>query len=153
VQVDDAATLGLPLWVGEFGGDPSTDAHVLTTHYAQQESRGISGTVWVWEEHGAWSIASPARATLVSRAYPVATAGTLLSAVSNPAAGTAELRATSPRVRPSEREHATLLRLPLPFNGSRIRVSGARFETTEAAGGRDVWVFPTGGDYRVVVAR
>ena len=68
--VDDAAALGLPLWVGEFGGDPSQDGTVLASHYAQQEARGISGTVWVWKEHGTWSIAAPSRATLVSRSRP-----------------------------------------------------------------------------------
>jgi hypothetical protein len=151
--VDDAAALGLPLWVGEFGGSPGDDARVLATHYAQQEARGVSGTVWVWKEHGSWSIAAPSRATLVARAYPVATAGTLLSATSNPATGTAELRATSPRVRPGDRAQATVLRLPLPFNGSRVTVTGARFQVERVAGGRDVWVFPSGGAYQVRVAR
>jgi endoglycosylceramidase len=151
--VDDAAALGLPLWIGEFGGSPQDDARVLATHYAQQEARRISGTVWVWKEHGSWSIGASSRTTLVSRAYPVATAGTLLSAVSNPSAGTADVRATSSRVRPGDRARATLVRLPLPFNGSRLQVTGARYEVVQAGGGRDVWVYPTGGAYRVLVSR
>ena len=106
-----------------------------------------------WTSVGSWSIAAPSRAALVSRAYPVATAGTVLSAVSNPTTGTADLRATSPRVRPGDKARATLLRLPLPFNGSRVTVTGARFQVERTAGGRDVWVFPTGGPYQVRVAR
>jgi endoglycosylceramidase len=151
--VDDAAALGIPLWVGEFGGDPSTDARVLASHYAQQEARLVGGTAWVWREHGSWSLATAARASLLSRAYPVRTAGTLVAVSSNPRAGTAELRATSSRVRPGDHARATLVRLPAPFNGSRLTVAGARLEIARAAGGRDVWLFPTGGPYRLTVTK
>ena len=147
--VDDAAALGIPLWVGEFGGDPSTDARVLAEHYRQQEARGVGGTLWIWKEHGTWSTATRARARLVSRAYPVLTAGTLLSATSDPATGTAEVRATSTPIRFGDRSHATLVRLPAPFAASRLRVTGARYQVVRHAAGRDVWLYPTGGAYRL----
>ena len=73
--------------------------------------------------------------------------------MSNPAAGTADVRAISDRVRPGDHVHAMLVRLPLPFNGSRITVTGARYDVASVAGGRDVWVYPTGGAYRVLVSR
>jgi len=151
--VDDAAALGLPLWVGEFGGDPSSDATVLAQHYAQQEARGVSGTVWVWREHGRWSVDTAGRAALVARAYVVRTAGRLVAMTSNPTAGTADLQATSSTVRFRDRVHGTLVRLPLSFNGSRITVTGARYQVVPASGGRDVWLYPTGGPYRLTVSR
>ena len=149
----DAAALGLPLWVGEFGGSPDDDATVLAQHYAAQEKDDISGTVWVWREHGTWSVDTPARAVLVARAYTVRLAGGRIASGSDPKAGTADLQATSPAVRTGDRAHATLVRLPLPFNGSRIVVTGARFEVEHSAGGRDVWLYPTGGPYRLTLTR
>ncbi|HUR52149.1 MAG TPA: cellulase family glycosylhydrolase [Mycobacteriales bacterium] len=147
----DAAALGLPLWVGEFGGDPSTDGRVLAQHYAQQDGHLIGGTLWVWKEHGRWSAATPARAQLIARACPVRTAGTLLATTSNPTAGTAELRATSSPVRFADRTRGTLVRLPAPFAHSRLLVTGARMQVAVASGGRDVWLYPTGGPYRLSV--
>ena len=95
----------------------------------------------------------PSYARWLARAYPVRTAGTLLSLTSNPSAGTAELTATSPAVRSGDKARATLVRLPVPFNASRLTVTGARIEVEKSAGGREVWLYPTGGPYRLSAAR
>jgi hypothetical protein len=90
---------------------------------------------------------------LLSRAYPVRTVGTVLAFSSNPHAGTADFVAvTFPKLR-RDKDRATLVRLPTPFNASRLTVTGARMKVTHTAGGRDVWLFPTGGTYRLTVTK
>ena len=169
--VADANALGLPLWVGEFGGSPQGDKTVLAQHYAQQEKRLIGGTMWLWKENANdtapdtfWGIygppfwgkavrgiPQPKRVLRTSRVYPVLTAGTLLSAVSNPFAGTATVVATSPRTATGDRSGATLVEVPTVFHG-RIVVRGAHYDVVNRGGDREIWVDPEGGRYVVKVA-
>lgn len=171
--VDDAKALGLPLWIGEFGGTPATDRTILAQHYAQQEKRGLGGVLWLWKENandtigntfwgiygppfrGSVGVPQPDRVRRTSRVYPVVLAGTLLSATSDPYHfGSADLRAVAPaRVRFGDRAHATLVSVPAVFDPSdhSLEVTGARWEAVPRAGGLDVWLYPTGGPYRLQV--
>jgi endoglycosylceramidase len=172
--VDDADALGLPLWIGEFGGTPATDGTVLAQHYAEQEKWLAGGVLWLWKENAndtigntfwgvygppfrgatARGVPQPDRIRRTSRVYPMVTAGILLSAVSDPYAGTADVRAISAAVRPGDRSHGTLVVVPAVFAGSRLVVTGARMEVVPRDGGREVWLYPTRGAYRLqVVAR
>ena len=168
--IDDAKALGLPLWVGEFGGSPQNDKTVLAQHYLQQERHLIGGTMWLWKENANdtapdtfWGIYGPPfhgksirgtpqpnRVRRTSRVYPVLTAGTLLSAVSNPFAGTASVMATSRRVQPGDRSHGSLVEVPGVFTG-KIEVLGARYQVVRSGSDRQVWLFPRGGRYSVKV--
>ena len=168
--VGDAKALGLPLWVGEYGGSPQGDKTVLAQHYAEQEKLRIGGTMWLWKENANdtapdtfWGIygppfwgkhvrgvAQPKRVHRTSRVYPVLTAGTLLTAISNPFAGTAELVATSRRVASGDRSRAALVEVPAVFHG-RIAVSGAHYDVVRRGADREVWLYPTGGRYSLKV--
>jgi endoglycosylceramidase len=166
----DAEALGLPLWVGEFGGPPATDATVLAKHYAQQEAWRIGGTLWLWKENandtiantfwgiygppfrGAhrWGVAQAERVRRTSRVYPLVTAGSLLTAVSDPFRGHARFVARSARVATGDRRHAALVDVPPVFRG-RIVVRGATYAVMHRAGNREVWLFPRGGRYSLSV--
>jgi endoglycosylceramidase len=168
--VDDARALGLPLWVGEFGGPPASDTSVLAKHYAEQERWRVGGTMWLWKENANdtepdtfWGVygppfwgksvrgvASPKRVRRTSRVYPVLTAGTLLTATSDPFAGTAEVVATSPRVTPGDRARAALVEVPSVFRGP-IRVTGASYQVVRRGADHEVWVYPNGGRYSIDV--
>lgn len=169
--VDDARSLGLPLWIGEFGCAPRRDADLLRQHYGEQESLRIGGTLWLWKENAndeerdtfwgvygppftgrsARGVPQPERIRRTSRVYPVATFGRLLTATSDPFRGTARLVATSPRrVGPGDRAHATVVRVPAVFRG-RVVVRGGRFRTVRRGGARTVWVFPRRGRYSLTV--
>jgi hypothetical protein len=82
--------------------------------------------------------------------YPVLTAGTLLTAISNPFAGTAELVATSRRVASGDRSRAALVEGPAVVHG-RIAVSGAHYDVVRRGADREVWLYPTGGRYSLKV--
>ena len=164
--VDDARALGLPLWVGEFGGSPASDRTVLAKHYAEQEKWRIGGTMWLWKENSNdtardtfWGVygppfygrsvrgvPQPKRIRRTSRVYPVMTAGTLLRATSDPFRGTATVIATSPRVAPGDRLHATLVEVPAIFRG-RIIARGARYDVVRRGADREVWLYPRAGRY------
>ncbi|HWB66379.1 MAG TPA: cellulase family glycosylhydrolase [Mycobacteriales bacterium] len=168
--VADARALGVPLWIGEFGGPPQGDKTVLAQHYAQQEARRIGGTLWLWKENANDSVANtfwgvygppftgasvrgvrqPQRVRRTSRVYPIVTAGRLLTAVSDPYAGTARVVASSPRVRTGDRRHGTLVSVPKVFRG-RIVVRGASHRVRNRSGAREVWLFPRGGRYSLRV--
>src|SRR5438270_4039023 len=45
-SVMDARSMGLPLWISEFGNGPADDNTLLRNHYLQQDNRGIGGTIW-----------------------------------------------------------------------------------------------------------
>jgi endoglycosylceramidase len=169
---DDAKALGLPLWVGEFGGPPASDKAVLAQHYAEQEKWRIGGTMWLWKENandtapttfwgvygppftGKWvrGVPQPLRIRRTSRVYPILTAGTLLAATSDPFRGTAEITATSPPVRRGDRLHATLVEVPAVFHG-RVVVTGAAFEVIRRGADREVWLYPRGGRYALRIDR
>ncbi|HVT22582.1 MAG TPA: cellulase family glycosylhydrolase, partial [Mycobacteriales bacterium] len=169
--VADAKALGLPLWVGEYGGPPAGDAHVLAQHFAQQERLRIGGTLWLWKENANdtapdtfWGIygppfwgkhqrgvPQPKRIVRTSRVYPVLTAGTLLRAVSDPFRGTARIVATSARVAAGDRSGAALVEVPAVFHG-RITVRGAHADLVKRGSGREVWLYPDGGRYSLSVS-
>lgn len=164
--IGDAKALGLPLWVGEYGGSPATDKTVLRQHYEQQERHLLGGTMWLWKENANdtapdtfWGVYGPPftgrsvrgvaqseRVLRTSRVYPVLTAGTLLRATSDPFAGTARLLATSAPVAEGDRAHATLVDVPSVFTGS-VTVTGATFQVVNRGADREVWLFPQGGRY------
>jgi hypothetical protein len=168
--VADAKALGVPLWVGEYGGSPQGDRTVLAQHFAEQERLRIGGTMWLWKENANdtapdtfWGIygppfwgkevrgvPQPKRVRRTSRVYPILTAGTLTSAVSDPFAGTARFVATSPEVALGDRRHAALIELPAVFRG-RIVVHGAFWQVTRRGGDREVWLYPKGGRYTMKV--
>jgi endoglycosylceramidase len=170
--VADARALGLPLWVGEYGGPPASDDTVLAKHFEQQEQWRIGGSMWLWKENANdtapdtfWGIygppfrgkhvrgvPQPKRLTRTSRVYPVVTAGTLLRAVSDPFRGTAVVVATAHRVASGDRSRATLVSVPAAFRG-RIVVSGAHFDVVRRGAGREVWLYPNGGHYTLKVVR
>jgi endoglycosylceramidase len=168
----DAKALGIPLWVGEYGGPPQQDTTVLARHFRQQERRRIGGTLWLWKENANdtapdtfWGVygppftgrsrrgvPQPKRVRRTSRVYPLVTAGRLIRARSRPFRGTAVVVARSRHVASGDRRHATYVSVPKIFTG-RIRVSGARHRVVHRSGAREVWVFPRGGRYELRVTR
>jgi hypothetical protein len=82
--------------------------------------------------------------------YPVLTAGTLLSATSNPFDGTAQFVATSPKVASGDRGRAALVEIPAVFNGS-LSVRGAAYNVVARGTDREVWLYPRGGRYSLKV--
>src|SRR5262249_9103254 len=85
--VQEAAAWGTPLFVGEFGTDQSLDRghRWLEAELDLQDQYLISSTIWVWAETGTWGLRDAngheraATAYTVSRPYPRAVAGDLLS--------------------------------------------------------------------------
>lgn len=166
----DARALGLPLWVGEFGGPPATDRTILAQHYAQQEARAVGGAMWLWKENANDSVANtfwgvygppfggstpggvpqPDRIRRTSRVFPELTAGALQAEFCDPYAGTATVSAISPRVAPGDRSRAALVAVPAVFTGP-VVVTGAHAEVVPRSGGREVWLYPDGGPYRLQV--
>ncbi|HEX3706713.1 MAG TPA: cellulase family glycosylhydrolase [Mycobacteriales bacterium] len=166
----DAKALGLPLWVGEFGGSPAGDKTVLAKHYGQQEKHLLGGTMWLWKENvndtapdTFWGIygppfwgrslrgvPQPKRVRRTSRVYPVVTAGTLLSATSDPFADRADVVATSSRIAIGDRARATLVEVPSVFHGA-IHVTGAAYDVLSRGADREVWLYPRGGRYSLKV--
>jgi hypothetical protein len=170
--IGDAKALGLPMWVGEFGGSPASDETVLAQHYAQQEEHLLGGTMWLWKENANdtapdtfWGVygppftgklvrgtPQPKREHWTSRVYPVLTAGTLLSATSDPLTGTANVIAASPRVAPGDDAQATLVEVPSVFRGA-ISVGGAAYKIIRRGADREVWLYPHGGRYSLRVGK
>ncbi|HVT65482.1 MAG TPA: cellulase family glycosylhydrolase [Mycobacteriales bacterium] len=168
--VADAKALGLPLWVGEYGGSPQTDKAVLAQHFVEQEKLRIGGTMWLWKENANdtapdtfWGIYGPPfwgkqvrgvaqrkRIDRTSRVYPVLTAGTLLRAASDPFVGTATVVATSKPVAVGDRAQGALIEVPAVFQG-RISVRGAHYDVVRRGSDREVWVYPAGGRYTLKV--
>ena len=166
-SIADAQHLGLPVWVGEFGCNPSDDATVLTAHYAEQDAFGLSGSLWLWKENANdtnpkafWGVYGPPfgagvpqldRIRLSARVYPLATAGDL-HALSYDAAGSRfTMTASSKRVRVGVFAHATIVAIPARVHGV-VRAHGANAVVVPRfGGGRLAYVFPSGGTYRVTV--
>jgi endoglycosylceramidase len=166
--VGDASALGLPLWVGEFGCNPSDDATLLEQYYAQQDIAGLGGALWLWKENANdafptqfWGVygppfgtgtPQPARIRITSRAYPEAIAGALRSIHYDDAGDTFDIGATSPRVAYGDLIHATLVFVPAAVTGD-VVATGADLQVFDRGGGsREAYVFPRGGDYDVFVA-
>ena len=49
--IADTRHLGLPMWVGEFGCDPSDTQTILSAHYREQDALGLGGAMWLWKEN------------------------------------------------------------------------------------------------------
>jgi endoglycosylceramidase len=166
--VADAAALGLPVWVGEFGNDPAQDDPLLEQQYQQQDALGVPGALWLWKENRNdtqptqfWGIYGPPfgtgtlqtnRVRITSRAYPEAVAGTLQSMSYDDHAFTFDIRATSPAVAAGDLSHATLVFVPAAVTGD-VVATGADLQVFDRGGGsREVYVFPRGGAYHVFLA-
>ncbi|HZR36789.1 MAG TPA: cellulase family glycosylhydrolase [Nevskia sp.] len=163
--VGDAKALGLPLWVGEFGNDVTDDDTLLRGHYQYADANAIGNALWAWKglqaidsEHCYCDLqgpqpdqlhAFPSRVKFTARAYPVYLAGTLLSLGYDPDAGGFDLRASSGPVGAGERSRATVLYVPAAVTAP-LQVEGAVLEELPRGdGSRDVYVYPSGGTYRV----
>ena len=162
--IADARHLGLPLWIGEFGAGPSDTRTVLSAHYLEQDAFGLGGSLWLWKENANdinqsqfWGVygppfgpgvAQPERIRLTARAYPLYLAGNLRRLSYDPSNGRLTLSATSRRVAFGDDSRATVVYIPGTVP-ERVHVSGARSFSVPRAGGRLIYVFPTGGSYRL----
>jgi endoglycosylceramidase len=159
---DDARSLGLPLWIGEFGNNPVDDDTLLRQHYALQDRYLLGGTLWLWKENANdtnpdffWGVygppfgrgtPQPKRLLYTARATPLATAGTLQRVSYAPHGRTFEVRGQAKRVACGDRRHATVLWVP---DGVRLAADGARLEVFRRGAGREVYAYPDGAGYRV----
>jgi endoglycosylceramidase len=163
--ISDAKALGLPLWIGEFGNNPSDDNTILRTSYELQDRYGLGGALWLWKENANdvnravfWGVygppfppgtAQPLRVFYTSRAFPLYTAGELGSFVYDPSSASFDLRAQSPSVPVGLRNFATVVFVPAAVTAS-VAATGAHLRTiSRADGSRVVYAWPTGGAYRV----
>ena len=162
--IADARHLGLPLWIGEFGAGPSDTRTVLSAHYLEQDAFGLGGSLWLWKENANdtspsqfWGVygppfgpgvPQPLRILLTSGAYPLYLAGNLRRLSYDPSNGRLTLSATSRRVAFGDDSRATVVYIPGTVP-ERVHVSGARSFSVPRAGGRLIYVFPTGGSYRL----
>lgn len=163
--VGDAQVLGLPLWVGEFGNDVTDDDTLLRGHYQYADSNAIGNALWAWK--GLQAIDStdcycdiqgpqpdqlytfPSRLKFSARAYPVYTAGTLQSLSYDPDTPGFDFQASAAAVNPGDADHATLLYVPAAVTAP-LQAEGALLQVhARGDGARDVYVYPTGGSYRV----
>jgi endoglycosylceramidase len=165
--IADAKQLGLPLWVGEFGNNPSDDDTILPTHYALQDKYLLGGALWLWKENQndvnpnvSWGIYNPPfgrgtpkpkRIALTSRATPMATAGTLKS-VKYSTSGAFDIAAESRSVACGDASHATVVFIPRAA-GANVVAEGAKLELFSRDGSREAYVYPQGGPYRIYSAR
>jgi endoglycosylceramidase len=167
--IDDAKTLRLPLWVGEFGNNPSDDDTILRTHYELQDQFGLGGSLWLWKENANdtnpsffWGVygppfgtgtPQPKRIAYTARAYPLYVAGNLQQLRYTPADHSFEMQASSHRVRCGDTAHATLVFLP-PGLTAPIVAQGARLAVfSRGDGAREAYVYPNGGSYSVRAMR
>ncbi|MEA2375168.1 MAG: hypothetical protein QOD53_1631 [Thermoleophilaceae bacterium] len=165
--IDDAKQLGLPLWVGEFGNNPSDDDTILATHYSLQDKFLLGGALWLWKENQndvnsnvSWGVFNPPfgrgtpkpkRIALTSRATPMATVG-LLKRVQYSTGGAFDIVGDSRRVECGDGAHATVVFLPAAVHRN-VVAENARLEIFDRDGGRDVYVYPGGGGpYRILSA-
>jgi hypothetical protein len=160
--MDDAKALGLPLWIGEFGNNPSDDDTLLRQHYTLQDRYLLGGALWLWKENANdidpsffWGVygppfgrgtPQPKRVLLTSRATPMATAGELRGVNYSPSGRTFEVRGQAKRVSCGDRRHATVLWLPARV---KLAASGARLEVFRRGAAREVYAYPNGGSYRI----
>jgi hypothetical protein len=163
--ISDAKALGLPLWIGEYGNNPENDSTLLRTSLELQDRYALGGALWLWKENANdvnrsvfWGVYGPpfppgtlqtSRVFYTSRAYPIYTAGHVLSFGYDPAGARFELRAESSPVPNGNRQRATVIFIPSTATAS-VAASGARVRTVaRRGGGRLAYAWPTGGPYRV----
>jgi endoglycosylceramidase len=163
--ISDAKALGLPLWIGEFGNNPSDDNTVLRLSYELQDRFGLGGALWLWKENANdvnravfWGVygppfppgtPQPLRLFYTSRAFPIFTAGDEKSFAFDPSAASFDLQAQSPPVAPGARTRATTIFLPSSVS-ARIAATGAKLRVrSRPDGSRIVYAWPLGGAYHV----
>jgi endoglycosylceramidase len=178
----EARAMDAALFIGEFGNANSDDGDILAQETAAIDQAGVGSSLWAWKgncgpgstaaqcEPGLWSVfsgdtsATPdqngpilaSRLRYVSRVYPRATAGQLLSFAYAPQNSTFTMRATSiSRVVPGDQSAETEVYIP-PLVRGQVAVSGAAVLDTVATnpdGSRMAYVAPTGeGAYGVSVS-
>jgi endoglycosylceramidase len=162
----DARSLGLPLWVGEFGNSVAQDDTLLRAQYTNQDRLAVGGALWYWKGFAAldghWSVLYddathldapyPSRIKFSDRAYPIYTAGMIDSLSYDPDTGAFTLKARSPRVRPGHPDRATVIYIPAADRGA-VVADGASLRILDApSGAREAFVYPRGGAYEVTVA-
>ena len=163
--VSDATALGLPLWVGEFGNGVAQDDTLLRAQYSNQDRVGVGGALWYWKGFSAldghWSVLYddsthvdspyPSRVKFTDRAYPIYTAGQLMSLAYDPNTAGFTMAATSGRVSASHPKRATVIYIPASATGA-VTTAGATVSVVPGpAGAREAYVFPSGGDYSVSI--
>jgi endoglycosylceramidase len=163
--ISDAKALGLPLWIGEFGNNPSEDNTILRTSYELQDLYGLGGALWLWKENANdinravfWGVygppfppgtAQPSRIMYTSRAFPLYTAGEERSFAYDPTSASFDLQAESPPVPSGARNLATVIFVPRAVSAG-VGVTGARLQTAlRGDGSRILYVWPAGGSYSV----
>ena len=147
----EARAMGAALFIGEYGNSNSVDSGVLSSETAAMDAASVGSTLWAWKgncnpgvsaaacEPGLWSMFDadpstspahngaliPTRVTYVSRVYPRATAGQLLSFSFQPPSSSFTMSAISRvPVKRGVRDHETEVYIPPTVAGS-VSVSGA----------------------------
>jgi hypothetical protein len=178
----EASAMGAALFIGEYGNANSVDNSILSNETAAMDAAAVGSTLWAWKgncnpgvtaavcEPGLWSMFAgdpsaapahnggliPSRVEYVSRVYPRATAGQLLSFSYAPAAGSFVMSADSrTAVTPGAQDRETEVYVPPTVSGA-VTVNGAASldaVTHNPDGSRLAFVAPTGGGiYGVRVA-
>jgi endoglycosylceramidase len=162
----DARSLGLPLWVGEFGNGVEQDDTLLRAQYANQDRLEVGGALWYWKGFSAldghWSVLYddsthidtpyPSRVKFTDRAYPIYTAGSLQSLAYDPDTRSFTMSASSPPVRRGHADQATVIYIPASATGT-VKASRAWVKVVSVTGGaREAYVFPRGGRYSVSIS-
>jgi endoglycosylceramidase len=178
----EARAIGGALFIGEYGNSNSDDSTILSQETAAIDQAGVGSSLWAWKgncnpgqtaaecEPGLWSMFEgdagsvpdqngpllASRLRYVSRVYPRATAGRLISFAYDPANGSFAMHAssTSP-VAVGDRSHESEVYIPPLVRGT-VSVSGAAVVdavVTNPDGSRLAYVAPTGhGDYAATVS-
>ena len=170
----EARAIGAAVFVGEYGNSNSDDGSILSSETAAIDKAGVGSSLWAWKgncnpgttaaqcEPGLWSVfqGDPASAPLqngpilqsrllyLSRVYPRATAGQLLSFAYNPGNASFTMRATCPfKVARGDRDKETEVYIPPQVRGS-VTTNGAAVldaVVTNPDSSRMAFVVPTGG--------
>ena len=173
----EAKALGAALFIGEFGNGSDQDHTLLREATAAQDRHLTGSTVWEWKNTcgpadpcaGSWGIygsstSSPpaqngplkdSRVQFLSRVYPRATAGTLMSFSYDPITHAFAMTASSSQpVRPGPHAVETDVYVPRTVLGPVSVVGAAVLDrvVSNPDGSRDALVAPTGaGSYSVAV--
>jgi endoglycosylceramidase len=177
----EAKAIGAAMFIGEFGNSNSDDNNILAQETAAIDQAGVGSSVWAWKgncnpgttaaqcEPGIWSTfegdasAQPAqngpliatRIRYLSRVYPRATAGRLVSFAYSPSSSSFVMHATSSdKVTPGDQAQATEVYIPPLVRGAVTDSGAASLDTvvTNPDGSRMAYVAPTGlGAYEVTV--
>jgi hypothetical protein len=147
----EARAMGAALFIGEYGNPNSADTTILSNETAAMDAATLGSSLWAWKgncnpevtaaacQPGLWSMFEgdastpptdngavfPTRVKYVSRVYPRATAGQLVSFSYAPGSGSFTMRATSrSSVKPGARDLETEVYIP-PTDSGPVSVNGA----------------------------